>query len=153
MGVAGIARRTACGGFPRTLAVSTRSGPSQATGSSWSWLRYAPAAPEGEPPPRTQAILAPKGGFMGMVGERGVGGSKCGSTAAVALIFKNKVPPLAWAALVFCTAVRQRSHCRGCWAARLAAPLQLPACRHALQRSCGPLFLPPPLPRRAAASC
>jgi protein phosphatase 1K len=37
-----------------------------------------------------KAILAPKGGFMGMVGERGVGGSKCGSTAAVALIFKNK---------------------------------------------------------------
>lgn len=35
-------------------------------------------------------ILAPKAGFMGMVGERGIGGSKCGSTAAVALIYKDK---------------------------------------------------------------
>ncbi|EFN53124.1 hypothetical protein CHLNCDRAFT_137480 [Chlorella variabilis] len=35
-------------------------------------------------------ILAPKGGFMGMVGERGIGGSKCGSTAAVALIYKHQ---------------------------------------------------------------
>lgn len=35
-------------------------------------------------------ILAPKGGFLGMVGERGIGGSKCGSTAAVALFFKDK---------------------------------------------------------------
>lgn len=32
-------------------------------------------------------ILAPKGGFMGL-GERGIGGSKCGSTAAVALFYK-----------------------------------------------------------------
>jgi hypothetical protein len=38
-----------------------------------------------------QAILSPKGGFLGMVGERGIGGSKCGSTAAVAIIYKNKV--------------------------------------------------------------
>lgn len=29
-----------------------------------------------------------------MVGERGIGGSKCGSTAAVALVYKHKV----WAA-------------------------------------------------------
>ncbi|KAI3424897.1 hypothetical protein D9Q98_008281 [Chlorella vulgaris] len=36
------------------------------------------------------AILSPKGGFLGMVGERGIGGSKCGSTAAVAIIYKNK---------------------------------------------------------------
>lgn len=35
-------------------------------------------------------ILAPKGGFMGMVGERGIGGSKCGSTAAVALVYKHQ---------------------------------------------------------------
>lgn len=38
-----------------------------------------------------QKILSPKGGFMGMVGERGIGGSKCGSTAAVALVYKSKV--------------------------------------------------------------
>ncbi|KAI7841657.1 hypothetical protein COHA_004677 [Chlorella ohadii] len=35
-------------------------------------------------------ILSPKGGFMGMVGERGIGGSKCGSTAAVAMVYKTK---------------------------------------------------------------
>ncbi|KAL4437229.1 hypothetical protein ABPG75_004368 [Micractinium tetrahymenae] len=35
-------------------------------------------------------ILSPKGGFMGMVGERGIGGSKCGSTAAVALVYRHK---------------------------------------------------------------
>lgn len=34
-------------------------------------------------------ILAPKKGFMGMVGERGIGGSKCGATGAVALFFKD----------------------------------------------------------------
>jgi protein phosphatase 1K len=33
-------------------------------------------------------ILAPKAGFFG-VGERGVGGSKCGSTAAVAIVFND----------------------------------------------------------------
>ena len=38
-----------------------------------------------------QKILSPKGGFMGMVGERGIGGSKCGSTAAVAMVYKTKV--------------------------------------------------------------
>ncbi|KAK9845479.1 hypothetical protein WJX81_007509 [Elliptochloris bilobata] len=32
-------------------------------------------------------LLAPKGGFFGGMGERGVGGSKCGATAAVALLF------------------------------------------------------------------
>ncbi len=32
-------------------------------------------------------LLAPKGGFFGSLGERGVGGSKCGSTAAIALLF------------------------------------------------------------------
>jgi protein phosphatase 1L len=34
-------------------------------------------------------ILAPKKGFMGMVGERGIGGSKCGATAAVALLYED----------------------------------------------------------------
>lgn len=34
-------------------------------------------------------ILAPKKGFMGMVGERGIGGSKCGATGAVALFYKD----------------------------------------------------------------
>ena len=29
------------------------------------------------------------GGFMGMVGERGIGGSKCGSTAAVAMLYRG----------------------------------------------------------------
>lgn len=43
------------------------------------------------PAPSPQKILSPKGGFMGMVGERGIGGSKCGSTAAVALVYKSKV--------------------------------------------------------------
>ena len=42
-------------------------------------------------PPAPQRILAPKAGFMGMVGERGIGGSKCGSTAAVAMLYKSKV--------------------------------------------------------------
>ena len=45
----------------------------------------------GHPPLNEQKILSPKGGFMGMVGERGIGGSKCGSTAAVALVFKGPV--------------------------------------------------------------
>lgn len=31
-------------------------------------------------------LLAPQGGFLGM-GERGVGGSKCGASAAVALLY------------------------------------------------------------------
>lgn len=34
-------------------------------------------------------ILAPKSGFLGMVGERGVGGSKCGATGAVALVYND----------------------------------------------------------------
>ena len=42
-------------------------------------------------PPGPQRILAPKAGFMGMVGERGIGGSKCGSTAAVAMLYKSRV--------------------------------------------------------------
>ncbi len=32
-------------------------------------------------------LLKPQGGFLGM-GERGVGGSKCGASAAVAVLFK-----------------------------------------------------------------
>ncbi|KAL6777740.1 hypothetical protein ACKKBG_A15460 [Auxenochlorella protothecoides x Auxenochlorella symbiontica] len=36
-----------------------------------------------------KAVLAPKPGFLGMVGERGKGGSKCGSTAAVALLYEG----------------------------------------------------------------
>jgi protein phosphatase 1L len=32
-------------------------------------------------------ILEPKAGLFGMLGERGIGGSKCGSTAAVALVY------------------------------------------------------------------
>lgn len=35
-------------------------------------------------------LLAPQGGFLGM-GERGVGGSKCGASAAVALIYNVRV--------------------------------------------------------------
>ena len=34
-------------------------------------------------------MLQPKSGFFGGMGERGVGGSKCGSTAAVALVFRE----------------------------------------------------------------
>lgn len=34
-------------------------------------------------------ILAPKKGFLGMVGERGIGGSKCGATGAVALLHQD----------------------------------------------------------------
>lgn len=35
-------------------------------------------------------ILTPKKGFMGMMGERGIGGSKCGATGAVAVVYKGK---------------------------------------------------------------
>jgi protein phosphatase 1L len=35
-------------------------------------------------------ILAPKKGFLGAMGERGIGGSKCGATGAVALLYKDK---------------------------------------------------------------
>eukprot|EP00963_Diacronema_lutheri_P000705 scaffold44_cov339-Pavlova_lutheri.AAC.41 len=37
-----------------------------------------------------KVLLAPKKGFMGQFGERGVGGSKCGSTAAIALVYQDK---------------------------------------------------------------
>jgi hypothetical protein len=36
-------------------------------------------------------VLAPKAGFFGAMGERGIGGSKCGSTGAVVLIFQAGV--------------------------------------------------------------
>ncbi|KAK9904264.1 hypothetical protein WJX75_008050 [Coccomyxa subellipsoidea] len=36
-----------------------------------------------------ERLLQPKSGFFGGMGERGVGGSKCGSTAAVALAFRE----------------------------------------------------------------
>lgn len=35
-------------------------------------------------------ILEPKSGFLGLVGERGIGGSKCGATAAVVVLFKSQ---------------------------------------------------------------
>lgn len=34
-------------------------------------------------------ILEPKTGFMGLVGERGIGGAKCGATAAVAILYQD----------------------------------------------------------------
>lgn len=37
-----------------------------------------------------EVVLKPKGGFFGAMGERGVGGSKCGATCALALVFKGK---------------------------------------------------------------
>ncbi len=40
---------------------------------------------------------------MGMVGERGIGGSKCGSTAAVALVYKTKVRWAGWCQGVLCS--------------------------------------------------
>lgn len=33
-------------------------------------------------------VCAPKKGFLGSMGERGIGGSKCGATGAVALLYK-----------------------------------------------------------------
>ena len=33
-----------------------------------------------------EQVLAPKGGMWGAMGERGLGGSKCGATAAVVLL-------------------------------------------------------------------
>ena len=33
-------------------------------------------------------VLAPKGGLFGAMGERGLGGSKCGATAAIALLYE-----------------------------------------------------------------
>lgn len=35
-------------------------------------------------------LLQPRGGFFGAMGERGVGGSKCGATAAVAMVYTGK---------------------------------------------------------------
>jgi protein phosphatase 1K len=35
-------------------------------------------------------VLAPKPGLFGMMGERGIGGSKCGATGAVAILVKGK---------------------------------------------------------------
>lgn len=37
-----------------------------------------------------QKLLQPPGGFFGALGERGVGGSKCGATGAVAALFEEK---------------------------------------------------------------
>lgn len=40
-------------------------------------------------------LLAPKGGFFGSFGERGVGGSKCGATGVVAMLYDlNSKPKL-----------------------------------------------------------
>lgn len=36
-----------------------------------------------------KALLAPKKGVFGGLGERGIGGSKCGATGAVAVVYKN----------------------------------------------------------------
>ena len=33
-------------------------------------------------------VLQPKSGFFGAMGERGLGGSKCGATAAIALVYE-----------------------------------------------------------------
>lgn len=35
-----------------------------------------------------EILLKPKGGFFGAMSERGVGGSKCGATCALALVLK-----------------------------------------------------------------
>ena len=36
-----------------------------------------------------KALLAPKKGVFGGFGERGIGGSKCGATGAVAVLFQD----------------------------------------------------------------
>ncbi len=36
-----------------------------------------------------EKLLQPKSGFFGGTGERGIGGSECGSTAAVAIAFRE----------------------------------------------------------------
>ncbi len=41
-----------------------------------------------------EVLLKPKGGFFGAMGERGVGGSKCGATCALALVLQAPPPPL-----------------------------------------------------------
>lgn len=45
-------------------------------------------------------LLAPKGGFFGGFGERGVGGSKCGATGVVVLLYDVKGKPKLLAANV-----------------------------------------------------
>ena len=35
-------------------------------------------------------LLTPKSGFFGALGERGVGGSKCGATGVIALLYSAK---------------------------------------------------------------
>ena len=37
-----------------------------------------------------KALLAPKKGFFGGLSERGIGGSKCGSTGAVAVMYQDR---------------------------------------------------------------
>ena len=37
-----------------------------------------------------KALLAPRKGFFGGLSERGVGGSKCGATGAVAVMYQDK---------------------------------------------------------------
>lgn len=37
-----------------------------------------------------KALLAPKKGFFGGMSERGVGGSKCGATGAVAVMYQDR---------------------------------------------------------------
>ena len=76
-----------------------------------------------------QRILAPKGGFMGMVGERGIGGSKCGSTAALAMVYKTKVGGLVWSGGV------APSAWEGC------QPASQPSLHHSCCRCC-PVFVP-----------
>lgn len=44
-------------------------------------------APLIHPSPSLQRILSPKSGFLGMVGERGIGGSKCGATAVNVVLY------------------------------------------------------------------
>jgi protein phosphatase 1L len=58
------------------------------------WREYGADAPEVA---MTEAflaadkkILSPKPGLFGMMGERGIGGSKCGATGAIAVLFKDK---------------------------------------------------------------
>lgn len=37
-----------------------------------------------------RTLLAPKKGFFGQFGERGIGGSRCGATGVVALVYNYK---------------------------------------------------------------
>eukprot|EP00887_Chlorella_sp_A99_P008227 scaffold12.g8227.t1 len=55
-------------------------------------LGYIEGAWQGGNAPEAAAdkeVLRPKGGLMSMMGERGIGGAKCGSTAAVALLYAS----------------------------------------------------------------